>query len=188
LLVKRNQGGTKPTKCDIDRTDSTSQCGRGLRTLLADVFTQYLKTKSYHWHMAGPHFRDYHLLLDEQANQLFAMSDVIAERTRKLAEPTVHSVGEIVRLQGLSELWCSSVARCSRVEPWRIRPGFMVRRSLRVFRSQRSTTTWTGSRLSGQVTLGSTVANRAYRESTPPENRQPKRSFTGSSKFCLQPR
>jgi starvation-inducible DNA-binding protein len=72
--------------------------GEGLRTLLADVFTLYLKTKNFHWHMMGPHFRDYHLLLDEQADQLFAMIDVIAERTRKLGEPTIHSVGEI-RLQ-----------------------------------------------------------------------------------------
>lgn len=77
--------------------------GEGLRILLADVFTLYLKTKSFHWHMTGPHFRDYHLLLDEQADQLFAMSDVIAERARKLGEPTIHSVGEIVRLQRLSD-------------------------------------------------------------------------------------
>jgi starvation-inducible DNA-binding protein len=71
--------------------------------LLADVLTLYLKTKNFHWHMAGPHFRDYHLLLDEQADQPFAMSDVIAERTRKLGEPTIHSVGEIARLQRLSD-------------------------------------------------------------------------------------
>lgn len=77
--------------------------GDGLRTLLADVFTLYLKTKNFHWHMTGPHFRDYHLLLDEQADQLFAMSDVIAERTRKLGEPTIHSVGEIARLQRLPD-------------------------------------------------------------------------------------
>jgi starvation-inducible DNA-binding protein len=71
--------------------------------LLADVFTLYLKTKNFHWHMTGPHFRDYHLLLDEQADQLFAMSDVIAERARKLGEPTIHSVGEIARLQRLPD-------------------------------------------------------------------------------------
>ena len=75
----------------------------GLRTLLADVFTLYLKTKNFHWHMTGPHFRDYHLLLDEQADQLFAMSDVIAERTRKLGARTIHSVGEIARLQRLPD-------------------------------------------------------------------------------------
>ncbi len=67
----------------------------GLRTLLADVFALYLKTKKFHWHMTGPHFPDYHLLLDEQPDQIFAMSDVIAERARKLGEPTIHSVGEI---------------------------------------------------------------------------------------------
>ena len=75
--------------------------GEGLRGLLADVFTLYLKTKRFHWHMTGPHFRDYHLLLDEHADQLFAMSDVIAERTRKLGEPTIHSVGGIARFRRL---------------------------------------------------------------------------------------
>jgi len=74
-----------------------------LRTLLADVFTLYFKTKNFHWHMTGPHFRDYHLLLDEQADQLFAMSDVIAERTRKLGALTIHSIGEIARLQRLPD-------------------------------------------------------------------------------------
>lgn len=77
--------------------------GEGLRALLADVFTLYLKTKNFHWHMTGRHFRDYHLLLDEQADQLFAMSDVIAERTRKLGEQTIRSVGEIARLKRLPD-------------------------------------------------------------------------------------
>ena len=84
--------------------------GAGLRALLADVFTLYLKTKNYHWHMAGPHFRDYHLLLDEQADQLFAMTDAIAERARKLGEPTIHSVGEIARLQRLADSDSKTVA------------------------------------------------------------------------------
>jgi starvation-inducible DNA-binding protein len=74
-----------------------------LNVLLSDVFTLYLKTKSFHWHMSGPHFRDYHLLLDEQADQLFAMTDVIAERVRKVGGTTLRSVGHIARLQRLSD-------------------------------------------------------------------------------------
>ena len=74
-----------------------------LRQLLADVFALFVKTKNFHWHMSGPHFRDYHLLLDEQAEQIFAMTDVIAERARKLGGTTIHSVGEISRLQSLKD-------------------------------------------------------------------------------------
>ena len=70
-----------------------------LNKLLADVFALYLKTKNFHWHMSGRHFRDYHLLLDEQADQLFAMTDPIAERVRKIGGLTIHSIGEIARLQ-----------------------------------------------------------------------------------------
>ena len=70
-----------------------------LRQLLADVFALYLKTKNFHWHMSGHHFRDYHLLLDEHAEQLFAMTDVIAERVRKIGGLTLHSIGEIARTQ-----------------------------------------------------------------------------------------
>ncbi len=70
-----------------------------LTTLLADVFALYVKTKNFHWHMSGPHFRDYHLLLDEQADQIFAMTDPIAERVRKIGGSTLKSVGHIARLQ-----------------------------------------------------------------------------------------
>jgi starvation-inducible DNA-binding protein len=70
-----------------------------LNKLLADVFALYLKTKNFHWHMSGRHFRDYHLLLDEHADQLFAMTDPIAERARKIGGLTIHSIGEIARLQ-----------------------------------------------------------------------------------------
>src|SRR6266849_376295 len=70
-----------------------------LRPLLADVFALYVKTKNFHWHMSGPHFRDYHLLLDEQADQLFAMTDPIAERVRKLGGITLRSIGQISRTQ-----------------------------------------------------------------------------------------
>jgi starvation-inducible DNA-binding protein len=74
-----------------------------LRKLLADVFALYLKTKSFHWHMRGVHFRDYHLLLDEQAGQLFDMTDEIAERARKIGGSTLRSIGDIARHQRLKD-------------------------------------------------------------------------------------
>jgi starvation-inducible DNA-binding protein len=74
-----------------------------LNGLLADVFALYLKTKNFHWHMSGPHFRDYHLLFDEQADQVFAMTDPIAERVRKLGLSSLHSVGGIARLQRIRD-------------------------------------------------------------------------------------
>jgi starvation-inducible DNA-binding protein len=74
-----------------------------LRRLLADAFCLYLKTKNFHWHMTGSHFRDYHLLLDEQADQVFAMTDVIAERARKIGGRTLHSIGDISRRQRLRD-------------------------------------------------------------------------------------
>src|ERR1700758_1724523 len=70
-----------------------------LKLLLSDVFALYLKTKNFHWHMSGPHFRDYHLMLDEQADQLFAMTDPIAERARKSGAATIRSIGQISRQQ-----------------------------------------------------------------------------------------
>ena len=70
-----------------------------MNAILADVFALYVKTKNFHWHMSGPHFRDYHLLLDEQADQLFAMTDPIAERVRKLGGITLRSIGQISRTQ-----------------------------------------------------------------------------------------
>ena len=74
-----------------------------LNVLLADVFALYLKTKNFHWHMSGPHFRDYHLLLDEHADQIFEMTDEIAERVRKVGGTTLHSIGQICRLQRISD-------------------------------------------------------------------------------------
>src|SRR6201746_35847 len=74
-----------------------------LNALLADVFTLYLKTKNFHWHVSGPHFRDYHLLLDEQAGQIFAMTDDIAERVRKIGGVTIRSIGQVTRLKRLSD-------------------------------------------------------------------------------------
>ncbi len=70
-----------------------------LNALLADVFALYLKTKNFHWHMSGPHFRDYHLLLDDHGDQIFAMTDDIAERVRKIGGTTIRSIGQISRLQ-----------------------------------------------------------------------------------------
>ncbi|MFP5229020.1 MAG: Dps family protein [Acidobacteriota bacterium] len=74
-----------------------------LNALLADVFALYLKTKNFHWHMSGPHFRDYHLLLDEHADQIFAMTDDIAERVRKIGGTTIRSIGHIARLQRIQD-------------------------------------------------------------------------------------
>ena len=74
-----------------------------LNILLADIFGLYLKTKNFHWHVSGPHFRDYHLLLDEQADQIFATTDVLAERVRKIGGTTVRSIGHISRLQRIKD-------------------------------------------------------------------------------------
>ena len=98
LLILRNEELGTPTDLSADAVRDISAA---LRALLADTFALYLKTKNYHWHMSGPHFRDYHLLLDEQSDQIFAMTDPIAERGRKIGGSTIHSVGEIKRLQRL---------------------------------------------------------------------------------------
>ena len=74
-----------------------------LNVLLADVFALYLKTKNFHWHVSGPHFRDYHLLLDEQGDQIFAMTDDIAERVRKVGGTTIRSIGHIARLKHVAD-------------------------------------------------------------------------------------
>src|SRR3954453_7021299 len=86
------------TRTDLTR-EATRDISGAMNAILADVFALYLKTKNFHWHMSGHHFRDYHLLLDEHAEQLFAMTDVIAERVRKIGGLTVHSIGEIARTQ-----------------------------------------------------------------------------------------
>jgi len=82
---------------------ATRDIAAAMNAILADVFALYLKTKNFHWHMSGPHFRDYHLLLDEQADQLFAMTDAIAERVRKIGGATLKSVGHISRLQRVAD-------------------------------------------------------------------------------------
>ena len=83
--------------------EAVTEISEALRRLLADAFGLYLKTKNFHWHMTGSHFRDYHLLLDEQADQIFAMTDVIAERGRKIGGNTLRSIGDISRRQRLRD-------------------------------------------------------------------------------------
>src|SRR2546426_10159532 len=83
--------------------DSVEEISSNLRRLLADVFTLYVKTKNFHWHISGRHFRDYHLLLDEQATQIFAMTDTIAERARKIGGTTIRSISDIAKNQRLKD-------------------------------------------------------------------------------------
>lgn len=83
--------------------EGIAEVSASLRHLLADVFALYMKTKNFHWHIGGKHFRDYHLLLDEQAEQLFGMTDDIAERTRKVGGTTLRSVGDIAKHQRLKD-------------------------------------------------------------------------------------
>ena len=83
--------------------NATRDIAAALNGLLADVFALYLKTKNFHWHMSGPHFRDYHLMLDEQSDQIFAMTDILAERVRKVGHLTLHSIGEISRNQRIAD-------------------------------------------------------------------------------------
>jgi starvation-inducible DNA-binding protein len=97
---------TRPNTRDVSLrtpTDLSADAARdisgGLNLLLADMFALYLKTKNFHWHMSGPHFRDYHLLMDEQAGQILATTDSIAERVRKIGGSTLRSIGHIARLQ-----------------------------------------------------------------------------------------
>ncbi len=100
-LVRR-QEAPLATSTDL-RAAATKDIAGALNALLADVFALYLKTKNFHWHMSGPHFRDYHLLLDEHADQIFAMTDPLAERVRKVGGVTLRSIGHIARLQRFSD-------------------------------------------------------------------------------------
>jgi starvation-inducible DNA-binding protein len=96
--LKQRQGTPLTTPTDL-RSKGVKDIAGALNAILADVFALYLKTKNFHWHMSGPHFRDYHLLLDDQADQLYAMTDPIAERIRKLGGTTLRSIGHIARTQ-----------------------------------------------------------------------------------------
>jgi starvation-inducible DNA-binding protein len=98
IALRRRRGSPLHTPTDLSQSATRDITG-AMNAILADVFALYLKTKNFHWHMSGPHFRDYHLLLDEQADQIFAMTDPIAERVRKLGGLTLHSIGQISRIQ-----------------------------------------------------------------------------------------
>jgi starvation-inducible DNA-binding protein len=93
---RRTAGLKTPTNLGVEATRDISGA---LNLLLADLFALYLKTKNFHWHISGPHFRDYHLLLDEQADQIYAITDPVAERVRKLGGTTLRSIGHIGRSQ-----------------------------------------------------------------------------------------
>jgi starvation-inducible DNA-binding protein len=96
--LKRRRRAPLATPTDL-KPAATKDIAGAMNAILADVFALYLKTKNFHWHMSGPHFRDYHLLLDEQADQIYAMADPIAERVRKLGGSTLRSIGHISRTQ-----------------------------------------------------------------------------------------
>ena len=100
--LKRRQSAPLITPTALP-APATRDIAAGMNAILADVFALYLKTKNFHWHMSGPHFRDYHLLLDEHADQLYAMTDPIAERIRKLGGSTLRSIGHIARIQRVED-------------------------------------------------------------------------------------
>ena len=90
------------TPSDLSHSQ-THPIAQAINPLVADAFALYVKTKNFHWHMSGPHFRDYHLLLDEQAEQIFATIDPLAERVRKLSHETLHSIGQISKMQRVKD-------------------------------------------------------------------------------------
>ena len=100
--VQSRRAAPLVTPSDLGAKASKDIAG-GMNAILADVFALYLKTKNFHWHMSGAHFRDYHLLLDEQADQLYAMTDPIAERIRKTGGSTLRSIGHIARIQRIKD-------------------------------------------------------------------------------------
>jgi starvation-inducible DNA-binding protein len=100
--IRQRRGAPLLTPTDLGAEASKNIAG-GMNGILADVFALYLKTKNFHWHMSGAHFRDYHLLLDEQADQLYAMTDPIAERIRKTGGSTLRSIGHIARMQRIKD-------------------------------------------------------------------------------------
>ena len=95
---RRSDPAALHTPTDLP-AEATSAVSGALNALLADAFALYLKTKNFHWHVSGPHFRDYHLLLDEQGDQIFAMTDELAERVRKIGGTTLKSISQIAKLQ-----------------------------------------------------------------------------------------
>ena len=101
-VLAEKESAPLATRTDLTR-EAVHDVSTAMNALLADVFALYLKTKSFHWHVSGPHFRDYHVLLDEQAEQIFAMTDTIAERVRKIGGLTITSIGHIARLQRVAD-------------------------------------------------------------------------------------
>ncbi len=95
---------TAPLQTPTDlKAEGVREISGALNVLLADVFALYVKTKNFHWHISGPHFRDYHLLLDDHGDQIFAITDAIAERVRKIGGMTLRSIGEVSRLQRIQD-------------------------------------------------------------------------------------
>ena|SRR5579872_6330971 len=107
LMAKNNKSAKSKSPRLSTQTDlsgnAVPEIAEALNGLLADAFALYLKTKNFHWHVSGPHFRDYHLLFDEQAAEIYASTDVLAERVRKLGARTIHSVAEISRRQSIKD-------------------------------------------------------------------------------------
>ncbi len=104
-MTKSNATPANPalhTPTDL-KSNAVNDISTALNILLADTYALYVKTKNFHWHMSGPHFRDYHLLLDEQSTQIFAIIDPVAERVRKLGGTTIRSIGNIARLQRIKD-------------------------------------------------------------------------------------
>jgi starvation-inducible DNA-binding protein len=98
MNAKASRTAALGTPTDL-KDNAVGDISGALRILLADMFALYVKTKNFHWHMSGPHFRDYHLMLDEQSDQIFATTDVIAERARKIGGTTIRSIGQISKLK-----------------------------------------------------------------------------------------
>jgi len=109
LDTRRRPAAPLDTPTDLS-ADAVSQISAKMNEILATTFALYIKTKNFHWHVSGPHFRDYHLLLDEQAEQIFASTDDIAERVRKIGGITLRSIGQISKLQGIEDNDASYVA------------------------------------------------------------------------------
>lgn len=106
MSSKEKAGKNRRSRADMRgglSEEATKEISASLRVLLADVFAVYMKTKNFHWHLSGPHFRDYHLMLDDHGDELFAMTDPIAERGRKLGGKALHSIGEIAKLQRIQD-------------------------------------------------------------------------------------
>ena len=106
--LKVRRSASQHTPSDL-KSDVAGAIAAAMNAILADVFALYLKTKNFHWHISGPHFRDYHLLFDEQAAQIFAMTDPIAERVRKIGGSTLRSIGHVARMQRVGDNDAESV-------------------------------------------------------------------------------